>query len=465
VLKTNEFGYAALWCDPERTAGRRHSSRRLLVMKPMNTRSTTFARGSISFPPVAFIFLLAIISNLILALALPRVDWAVAGEIPRIAASVASGRGFSSPFRQPTGPSAWSPPIYPYLLAGIFRVFGVFTVASYWVAVAVNLIVHGFSCVVLYWVTRETFGRRTGWYAAMALASFPILFEPLVLLHVLGQGLFIPPNFIWTTHLSELAIVLLIWFTLRQVHWAIYGTAWGIAALINPTILALAPAFLAWRLWQRERWRNLGLAVATAALCVTPWLVRNYLVFHRPVFIRDGFGIELRVGNQPGGKGLWSANVHPDRSDYELSRLAEMGEIEYARVSGQEAMDTIRLRPGEFALNTIRRIAYFWIGTPLTSRRLHALKFLKYLAQLALSLLAFYGMGCALRRGNRKALLFVSVLFFYPLVYYITHTFFGFTYQYPIQPEMLALAISVFIREDATKPLEARDATGVRNTL
>ncbi len=330
--------------------------------------------------------------------------------------------------------------------------FGIFTVASYWAAVAFNLIVHAFTCVILYWAAGETFGRRSGWYAAMALACFPLLFEPLVYLHVLGgylgQGLFIPPNWMWATHLSELAIILIIWFTLRQVHWSIDGAAWGAAALINPTTLALVPAFLAWRLWHREDWRRLSLSAVTAALCIAPWLVRNYLVFHQPVFIRDGFGIELRVGNQPGGRGLWSADVHPDRSAYELSRLAEMGEIEYARVAGQEAMASIRSHPGEFARDTILRVGYFWVGTPLSSQRLGALRFLKYLPPLVFSLLAFYGMGLALMHGNQKALLFAAVLLFYPLVYYITHTFSGFNYQYAIQPEMLALATSVIIREN-----------------
>jgi hypothetical protein len=51
-------------------------------------------------------------------------------ETGRIARSIASGQGFSSPFASGTGPTAWLAPIYPYLLAGVFKVFGVYTNAS-----------------------------------------------------------------------------------------------------------------------------------------------------------------------------------------------------------------------------------------------------------------------------------------------------------------------------------------------
>src|SRR6185437_15806773 len=39
-------------------------------------------------------------------------------EMGRIAAAIASGHGFSNPFQTPTGPTAWEPPLYPYLTAG-----------------------------------------------------------------------------------------------------------------------------------------------------------------------------------------------------------------------------------------------------------------------------------------------------------------------------------------------------------
>jgi hypothetical protein len=330
-----------------------------------------------------------------------------------------------------------------------------FKETSYWVAVTFNVIVHACSCIILYWAASEAFGRRAAWFAAMALASFPLLFEPLVLFHVLGgykgQGLFIPPNLIWYTHLSELSIVVLIWLTLRRTHWSTYGIAWGIACLVNPGVLAVAPVFWGWRLWHDRQWRDFGLAAATTMICVTPWLIRNFVVFHHPIFIRDGLGIELRAGNQPGGMGLKNNNLHPWHSAYERGRVARMGELEYARVSKQEAIAWIRSAPGEFALNSIRRIGYYWFGPPPESHHLGKLRFLKWLPSFAFTLLAFCGVGYALQDGNRKALLFASVLFLYPLVYYVTHTSTGYFYQYPVQPEMYALAASVFFREQSSR--------------
>ncbi|HLX71224.1 MAG TPA: hypothetical protein VKV04_16485, partial [Verrucomicrobiae bacterium] len=42
-------------------------------------------------------------------------------EMGRIGAAIASGRGFSDPFGAPTGPTAWEPPLYPCLIAGVFH--------------------------------------------------------------------------------------------------------------------------------------------------------------------------------------------------------------------------------------------------------------------------------------------------------------------------------------------------------
>ena len=88
-------------------------------------------------------------------------------ESGNIAASLASGHGFSSPFRIETGPTAWMPPAYPWLLAGIFRVFGVRTYGSFLAAVALNILCSAFTCVP------DLFHRQTdGGIALAAVAAW-----------------------------------------------------------------------------------------------------------------------------------------------------------------------------------------------------------------------------------------------------------------------------------------------------
>lgn len=406
----------------------------------------------------AIVLLLAIVCNAALAAILPPLLEGFGAESGRLAASVASGNGFSSPYAAPSGPSAWVPPMFPYLLAGIFRVFGVNTLSSYIAAIAFNILVHAITCLLLYKAAGAVFGRTIGFYSACALASFPLLFYPLVPMHLLPgnagahRGLFIMPNQINYSYLTELAIVVLIWYTLFPPHWSLLGISWGVGALTNPCVLVLAPAFFVYLFRQGKGWRYIVPVVCAAAVCVAPWSARNYRVFHRLIPIRDNFGVELKVGNQPGQKGMWKREVHPAASTDELNLLSELGEARYIAVAKQEALQTIRAHPAEFAVNTIRRIGYWWMGTPAKLVEPGNWRLLNNLWLSAFSILALCGAVRALRNRNNPALLFVALMLFYPMVFYVTHTF-SLVYMYPIHPEMLALATSVVIRERPVKSL------------
>ena len=48
-------------------------------------------------------------------------------EMGRIAESLALGEGFSNPFHGTTGPTAWEPPLTPFLIAGVFKLFGIYS--------------------------------------------------------------------------------------------------------------------------------------------------------------------------------------------------------------------------------------------------------------------------------------------------------------------------------------------------
>src|SRR5581483_9028198 len=77
----------------------------------------------------------------------PRRDYFQFGwEAGRIARSIATNQGFSSPTDLPTGPTAWEAPLYPYLLAGVFKLFGVYSRGSAWIILALNSVFSGLTC-------------------------------------------------------------------------------------------------------------------------------------------------------------------------------------------------------------------------------------------------------------------------------------------------------------------------------
>ena len=57
-------------------------------------------------------------------------------ETGNIAFALSQGTGFSNLFRQNTGPTAWLPPVYPFVLSLIFRLLGAFTIRSFLTAVS-----------------------------------------------------------------------------------------------------------------------------------------------------------------------------------------------------------------------------------------------------------------------------------------------------------------------------------------
>ena len=55
-----------------------------------------------------------------IAFAPTKHNFAFGWEIGRIAYSLANGMGFSSPFGGNTGPSAWTAPVYPWIVSLAF---------------------------------------------------------------------------------------------------------------------------------------------------------------------------------------------------------------------------------------------------------------------------------------------------------------------------------------------------------
>jgi len=123
-----------------------------------------------------------------------------------------------------------------------------------------------------------------------------------------------------------------------------------------------------------------------------------------------------------------------------MRRYRDLGELAYVAERKREAVAYIREDYARFAALSVKRFIYYWAGLPKAGENPVSAFFRKSLF-LASSVLAFWGLGRALRQHRPGAWLFFWLVVFYPLVYYFVfpHP----RYRHPIEPELGILILYV----------------------
>jgi 4-amino-4-deoxy-L-arabinose transferase-like glycosyltransferase len=357
-------------------------------------------------------------------------------EMGRVGRAVALGQGFSNPYGGSTGPSAWEPPLYPYLIGGIFKIFGVYTYASAWVLLSINSLFAALTTIPVYLVAHRTFGARVALWSARAWALNPYVWYWSI-------------HWIWDTTFTPLmlALIFLVALELEQWPgwrgWILFGALWGVGALANPTTLSFLPFCGLW-VWRQRYRRGLpslgGLVLSSFVfiLVLSPWLVRNYEAFGRFVFIRDDFGLQFHLGNNKLADGISIVALQPNLNKLELEKFQRLGEIAYEADCRRLAFEWIRAHPGRFAVISMKRFLYYWNGMPRPTDSTAPWDFRSSLF-LASSVLAIWGLGRALRQKQSGAWLFAGLVAAYPTVYYFVYP--HARYRHPIEPELVILAV------------------------
>jgi hypothetical protein len=357
-------------------------------------------------------------------------------EMGRIGAAIASGHGFSNPFGPPSGPTAWASPLYPYLIAAVFRIFGIYSRTAAFVLLSINSLFSALTCIPIFLIAKRIFSEKVAVGATWTWALFPYV-------------MFWCTRWVWETSLSALLLTTIFWlaFTLEDregvTPWLKFGLLWGIAALNSPSLLSFLPASGIWAWYQRARrgrpsLAGVILASLTFCACIAPWLVRNHRTFGKFIFIRDNFGAELRLGNGPGADGTWMQYLHPTQDVYALRQYQEMGELPYIAMRRQQALDYIKADYGRFFILCVKRFVYYWAGSPRPAQAWWLAQ-VKNSLFLASSILMFWGLGRALRQRRPGAWLLFWLILLYPAVYYVV--FPGQRYRHPIEPEMTTLIV------------------------
>ena len=370
----------------------------------------------------------------------PRRDhWPFGYETGRIARSIASGEGFANPLFEKTGPTAWMTPLYPYLVAAVFKTTGTYTKSSALILLALNSLFSALTCIPIFLMARESFGEKTAVWSGWAWAFFP-------------YAIYLSVDWIWETCLTTLLLSLLFLISLRLEHstkltsWTGFGLLWGVTALSNPAVLCLLPFLVGWacyRLHQRGLPWSLqaSLAILVLVIVVTPWFVRNYQTFHQFIPFRQQIWLAMHVGNN-GDTSHWDpGGAHPSTNVVEEQQYNRLGETNYMMEKRREVTGFISSHPAWYLWMTFRRFVFTWTGFWSFSR-----DYLEseptdpgnIVMSMILLVLMLVGLRLALRERNATAFLYASSLFVFPLVYYFSFT--QMPYRHPIDPLIVILA-------------------------
>ena len=337
-------------------------------------------------------------------------------------------------------------PVFPYILGAVFKLFGTFTLQSSIAIRSLNILFSALACYPVTLLGAKLFDETVGAIAGWIWALLPMAISLSV-------------NWAWDMSLAALMLAISLYLTYavadRQdaAAWTLYGFVWGFAALVNAAVLSVLPGSLLFALYRRKKsgtgWLRLGsFAVLAFALTISPWIIRNQIVFHGKVLFRSNFGLELWLGNNPEVPDTWSWWLHPLDSPAEYKEFTRLGEVAYNEEKKNAAIQFIRAHPADAARFQFHRFMETWTGNSDSFADIWAMRSFtlrcELLVNYGLALLTFVGILIAHRKTSFLSLPLLNVIVFFPAVYYLCHT--TPRYRHPMDPVLALLSAYALVR-------------------
>jgi hypothetical protein len=416
-------------------------------------------------------------------------------EVGRIARALATGHGYADPFTGHTGSTAWSPPLYPLMLAGVFKLFGIYTPLSAWAILVVNSIFSAAIAPAVYEIAARCYdvrssnpNRSVALWSGWLWALYPAASQYAV-------------HWVWETSVTAglFAWTLVLALRIRGIGdqpattaaptpaprkttalWAVFGILWAMIYLSNPTLVLFLPICGIWMLLGTRgkaatndraphpsrflRWvgtYKFRAAIARAALaailfliCIAPWIYRNWLAFHAFIPSRSNFGAELYQSMLPEHEGFpWGITVSFVENDPEYLSYKVLGEISYVQQKSELAHALIQAHPRRFVDYALKRVYFFWVGVPHPMEKGLKGWFVEIVREMDfcfLSLAGLMGLALSLYRRIPAAGLFAWAFLLLPIPYYFITS--GARFRHPLEPLICILAVYLFQSTTPRRP-------------
>lgn len=402
-------------------------------------------------------------------------------EMGRVARALVTGYGYSDPFIGHTGPTAWVPPLYPLLIAAVFKIAGVYTALSAWIILTVNSLFSAATALFIYRIASRCYNRKVAVWSAWLWALYPAAMQYAV--HWVWEMSLTAFLFTWTLDLAlEMRGIPLRDRSIKTAddkpnagfpairssfagrQWLLFAALWGLIALANSTLLLFLPVCGLWILLA-ARPLSAGLKNATLAALLflailAPWMYRNYRVFHTFIPMRDNLGAELEAGSGPGSNGFpVIASLPLVARDPQIVLYKSLGEIRYVHLEGAKAKAFIATHPVHYALISLKRFYFFWVSVPHPDEHFALNETFRELNYCFLSITGLLGLALSLRNRILAAGLFAWAFILLPFTYYFITV--NARFRHPLEP--LIAIFSVYLFQSAAPRKSKQRATRTHN--
>jgi hypothetical protein len=273
-------------------------------------------------------------------------------------------------------PTAYMPPMLIFLDMFWFWVLGV-SKAALTAVIACNVILGTAICFYTLRIAQTLFhSRLIALVAGLIVALHPVFVYSVATYHAVNLYV----------------LLLLVLFDLSSTRFqpsvktsVVIGVVFGLAVLARTEYLLLGPAILAAAFISHRRVLLFATSLIVAAAVVSPWTVRNYLVFNKVIPVVDTAGYNLYKGFNPeaNGSGHWAARSFVEKklvgTKIDAVPLTRTYEIDTDAVYGAEAENFIRNnRVAAFFVLPIKKTLLFWffdIYDPITYQVLYQISF------------------------------------------------------------------------------------------
>jgi hypothetical protein len=358
-------------------------------------------------------------------------------EYDFIARALWQGRGFSDPFGSRTGPTAWMPPLYSFILALLYVIFNGNSSA---VAFSIVLLSLGTWILIGFLGLRLVSHLRGGskpcafslFYAILLIYNFRWLFQITHDIWLIA-GMFMAVIYVSHTIFEN-------GFTIKNsIAWAVSGSLAPLVSLNLGLVWGLLHFWIFFEHKRKIRPLKIKIWISLLAVALFPaliWTARNRIVFRQWIPIKSNLCYDVCLANWSSQDGIVTEenfSEHPiSMGSHSNSAYRLLGEKKFLEEYRRLFILNLHQKKGVFLKKILRRfLAVFFLYHPENPHKIMGLNYFLH-PLLGGSVLLFLFVR---RKNSFQKSVVLSVLVF--LLPYIIISYYGRYYSYLLGPQSL----------------------------